>query len=374
MIEYKLHGLHCENCADRLVSKFKTLEYGLQIQFDSEDQLLRVPDEVNLAQVKLILNSEKVLLEEYAEADTDAHTHHSDHDGHHHHAPDFTKAGDSANRMKIVFFLNLLFSIAEMVFGILFNSAAILSDAVHDLGDALSIGLAWFFQRFSTKEANERFTFGHRRFSLLGAWITSVFLIVGSILVVVHSVPLLFNPEPVNFQGMFWLAIVAILINGYATWLLSGGSSANEKVLSVHLLEDMLGWVGVLVVSIVLRFQPWYFLDPLLSIAIAAFILSRTLPTFIESSRVFLESVPPGVDLMLLNQQILDIPMVHTVSHLHLWSIDGEENAFTVTVFVSTEEPQAIETIRDQIQQQLLPYSVTHSTIEIVPDLQELVI
>ena len=375
METYKLHGLHCQNCAERLLDRLSQLENGDQIQFDADHHTVEVPEGVNYQKLKLLLNAEKVLLEKvdpHTDHDhTDTHSH--SHTHHHHDVSDFTKGGEAAKRMKLVFFLNLIFAIAEFFFGVLFNSAAILSDAVHDLGDALSVGLAWLFQAISTKEANERYTFGHRRFSLLGAWLTALFLIVGSVLVLLHSTPLLLNPEPVNSQGMFWLAIVAVGINAYAAWLLSAGSSANEKVLSLHLMEDLLGWIGVLIVSVVLQFQPWYFLDPLLSIGIAVFILSRSLPSFFSTSRVFLESVPPEVDLGQVEQKIHAIPQVHAVTHLHVWSIDGEENAFTVTLFVSTEAAEEIEIIREQVRRELIPYKVTHSTIEIVPDIEKLI-
>lgn len=373
MKKYSLQGMHCANCAKKLEARLQQLQHGEKVQVNFSDKALFVPEDVDVNAVKKIVSAEKMYLNTtFAPTNGEESHHHHDEKGHHHHH--HMNSGEKASKnMQLVFVLNLLFSLVEFVFGFLFNSAAILSDAVHDLGDSLSIGLAWGFQKISNKEANEKYSFGHRRFSLLGALTTSIVLMTGSVVVVIHSVPLLFNPEPVNSQGMFWMAIIAIAINGFATWLMGKGSSANERVLSLHMLEDVLGWAGVLIVSVVLRYQEWYILDPLLSIGIALFILSRTIPNFLNSANVFLESVPEGVDIRQLDKKILGIDYVHGVSHLHMWSIDGEENAFAVTVYVSTEDVNEFENIREQIRLMLTDNNVTHSTIEVVVDMENLI-
>lgn len=374
MEKYTLQGMHCANCAKKLEARLQQLQDGEKVHLNFTEQALYVPENMDVNAVKKIVSAEKIFLENsVASLNKQDRQHHHEKKGHHHHHHHMNTGETASKNMRLVFVLNLLFSLAEFVFGALFNSAAILSDAVHDLGDSLSIGLAWLFQKISTKEANEKYSFGHRRFSLLGALTTSVVLMLGSTLVIIHSVPLLFNPQTVNSQGMFWLAIVAIGINGFATWLMSKGSSANEKVLSLHMLEDVLGWAGVLIVSIVLRYREWYILDPLLSIGIALFILIKTIPNFLSSANVFLESVPESVDIQELDKAIRSIRYVHGVSHLHMWSIDGEENAFAVTVYVSTEDVTEFETIREEIRLLLKENNVTHSTIEIVVDMDKLI-
>ena len=130
--------------------------------------------------------------------------------------------------IKIAFFINFIFSMIEFFFGSLFNSVSIMSDAVHDLGDSISIGFAWFFQGYSEKQQDEQFTFGYNRFSLFGALITGVVLIGGSFFMIYRSIPRLIDPQPVNYSGMFWLSLVAIGLNGYAAWILSKGTSKNE--------------------------------------------------------------------------------------------------------------------------------------------------
>lgn len=198
----------------------------------------------------------------------------------------------------------------EFFFGSLFNSVSIMSDAVHDLGDSISIGFAWFFQGYSEKQQDEQFTFGYNRFSLLGALITGVVLIGGSFFMIYRSIPRLIDPQPVNYSGMFWLSLVAIGLNGYAAWILSKGSSKNEGMLNLHMLEDVLGWIGVLVVSIVMNFTEAYRLDPILSILIALYILYKTVPEFFSTMKILLNGSPENVNVENLANSINNIGSV----------------------------------------------------------------
>lgn len=290
----------------------------------------------------------------------------------HHHSPFTSKNDQTVKNIGIVFILNLVFSGLEFIFGFIFNSSAILSDAVHDLGDSVSVGLALFFQKYSTKKSNDKFSFGYQRFSLLGALITAVVLLAGSILVAFRSIPLLFDPQPVNSSGMLWISIFAIAINGYAAWLMSKGKSENESFLNLHMLEDVLGWIGVLVVSIIMQFSNLYILDPMLSIGIALYIFVQAVPKFYHTLTIFLESVPEGVDLNELESNILTIEEIDDFSHFHFWSIDGQENAFSVTLLVSSEHMKDASKIKAQVREQLEGYNVTHSTIELVTEKKDL--
>lgn len=385
MKNYAVQGLHCANCAKNMEAQLHQLKNGETIRLNYSTNRIYLPEEIDMEAIKKILISDKVQilendpidmkqisetesLHDHSASGIKKKEHHHSHSHSHNHAHDYSGSSKSVKNIKVVFILNLVFSIAEFIFGVLFNSAAILSDAVHDLGDSLSIGLALVFQKISTKEANERYSFGHRRFSLLGALITSVILIGGSILVIINSIPLLFDPQPVNSRGMFWLSIVAIGVNGFAAWLISKGTSKNEKVLNLHMIEDVLGWVGVFVVSIVLNFTDWFILDPILSILIAGYILSKAIPNLLENVAIFLEAVPKGIDIKAIEKNIKHIPAVHAVSHFHMWSIDGEENAVAVTVYVDTTDTKKHEQIKEEIRYLIKDANVTHSTIEIVVD------
>ncbi len=372
---YRLQGVHCRDCGERLTSKLQNMEHGQDTRIDYKSNELTLSEKMDEDQVKMILAQEKIIAfpkESDAHGSDSEDTDHSRH-GHDHGHADFRDRDSSIRNIRIVFFLNLFFSIFEVAFGLIFNSVAILSDAIHDFGDSVSVGLSWFFQKYSRKEPSNRFSFGHQRFSLMGALITATVLLSGSVLLLTRSVPRLFQPEEVNAEGMFYLSLFAIALNGYAAWLLSKGSSKNEKVLNVHILEDVLGWVGVLVVSIVLRYTDWYILDPILSIMISLFIFAKTLPLFISTMHVFLEGVPSHVDLDRLEQDIMKMEDVHAVSHLHIWSIDGEENAMNVTLFVSTEDQKKIEKIKDAVRFLTKELRVSHSTIEIISDMKKYV-
>ncbi|WP_246119133.1 cation diffusion facilitator family transporter [Alkalibacterium putridalgicola] len=220
----------------------------------------------------------------------------------------------------------------------------------------------------STKETNDQYSFGHQRFSLLGALVTAVTLLGGSAVILVTAVPRLLDPVEVNHEGMFWLSLFAIAANGFSAWLMSRGDSHNESLLNLHMMEDVLGWIGVLAVSIVLYYTDWYILDPILSIAIASFIIYKTWPLFRETIEIFLEATPKELSREKIEEAILSIKGVTNVSHLHVWSIDGKEHAMTVTVSTSLEGMEDIETIKDKIRDNLSDYAVHHSTIEVVYD------
>jgi len=376
---YKLQSLHCRDCGDRLEQKLKELPHGEDVRVDYAKREITVSDDMNDEEIKLVFAQEKVIA--YPDTKTGHDSQEANEEekklphGHgHRHDVDFNNPDKSVKNIRIVFFLNLFFSIMEVIFGLMFNSMAILSDAIHDFGDSVSVGLSWFFQRYSRKEPSNRFSFGHQRFSLMGALITSSILLVGSFFIFTRSIPRLLSPEEVNSEGMLILSVFAIAMNGYAAWLLSRGTSKNEKVLNVHMLEDVLGWVGVLVVSIVVRYTDWYILDPILSILISLFIFYKTLPLFISTMHIFLEGVPSDVDLDRLEEDILTIDDVHAVTHLHIWSIDGEENAMNVTLFVKTGDQRRIERIKEDVRSLTSDLRVSHSTIEIISDLNRIVL
>ena len=275
----------------------------------------------------------------------------------------------SSRNMTIAFLLNFSFAIIEFIFGLLFHSSAVLADAVHDTGDALAIGLSTLFEKISTKKEDREYTLGYKRYSLLGALLTSVILLVGSTLVIVENVPKLFAPEKVNYDGMLVLGIVAIVVNTAASRVVSHGHSHNESILSLHFLEDILGWVAVIVVSLILRFTDWYFLDPLLSLVIAGFILSKALPKFWENIQIFLDHVPSDVDLSQLYQEIAALENVRTITQLNVWTTDGLEKY--AMLHICLENPNLLAETQAVLRQKLLAYGIAKVTIQTDESLQE---
>ena len=275
----------------------------------------------------------------------------------------------SSRNMTIAFLLNLSFAIIEFIFGLLFHSSAVLADAIHDTGDALAIGLSTLFEKISTRKEDRNYTLGYKRYSLLGALLTSVILLVGSTLVIVENVPKLFAPEKVNYDGMLVLGIVAIVVNTAASRVVSHGHSHNESILSLHFLEDILGWLAVVGVSIILRFTDWYFLDPLLSLVIAGFILSKALPKFWENIQIFLDHVPSDVDLSQLYQEIAVLENVRAITQLNVWTTDGLEKY--AMLHICLENPNLLAETQAVLRQKLLTYGISKVTIQTDESLQE---
>ena len=275
----------------------------------------------------------------------------------------------SEKRMLIAFWLNLSFALLEAVFGFIFRSSAVMADAVHDLGDALAIGLSAFLEKISKKKGDKKYSLGYKRFSLLGAILTGSILILGSFWIFLENVPRLWAPEEVNYQGMLILGLVAIAVNLLASRLVHHGHSHNESMLSLHFLEDILGWLAVILVSIVLHFTDWYFLDPLLSLCIASYILSQALPTFWKNMKIFLEHVPEGIDLSALAADILALDNVQAITQLNVWTTDGREK-FAMLHICPRDMAQSL-TSKEDLRRLAKRHGITRLTIEFDQSLQE---
>lgn len=285
-----------------------------------------------------------------------AHGHHHACD-HHHHA--------TAKNLKLAFVLNLLFTLVEFVGGVLTNSMAIISDAVHDLGDTLSIGMSLFFERISHKKSDERFSYGYKRFALVSALINSIILLVGSLFVIYETVPRLLHPESVDAGGMILLAVFGVLVNGAAVLRLKGGKSANERVIMLHLLEDVLGWVAVLAGSIVMYFFDFPVIDPVLSMGIAAFILWNVFQNLREFIGTFLQGVPEGLEMVDVQRQIEAVDNVKSVHDVHIWTMDGAYNVISAHVVVDDRiEKEALLKTKSEVKQIIRSLGIQHETVE----------
>ena len=263
----------------------------------------------------------------------------------------------------LAFFLNLSYAIVEFIAGGIFGSSAVLADSVHDLGDAIAIGISAFLETISNREEDRQYTLGYKRFSLLGALMTAVILITGSILVILENTTKLFNPQPVNDEGILWLGIIAVSINLLASLVVRKGKTKNESILSLHFLEDTLGWIAVILMAIILRFTDWYILDPLLSLVISIFILTKAIPRFWSALKIFLDAVPEGVETGDLEKDLEDLINVKSVNQLSIWSMDGLENNAIVHLCLEDWE-QMMET-KNQVRQLLEERGIQNITIEV---------
>lgn len=285
-----------------------------------------------------------------------------EHNHNHNHGHSHQKVGN----IKVAFFLNFSFTIIELVGGILTNSMAILSDALHDLGDSVTLGISWYLEKYSVKGSDYKFSFGYARFSLLGALLNSIILVVGSIIILTQAIPRIFIPEEVNPEGMFLLAILGIVINGLAVLRLRHGTSLNERVVSWHLLEDVLGWVVVLIGSIILIFFDIPWIDPVMSIFISLYILFNVYKNLKETMNIFLQGVPKNISISDLEKEIKEKTGIITAYHTHVWSLDGERNLISMHIVVNDElTREDIFEVKRQIRDLLKNSDIDHATIEV---------
>ncbi|WP_089356292.1 cation diffusion facilitator family transporter [Ekhidna lutea] len=280
--------------------------------------------------------------------------------GHSHHHHDH-----SEGNIKVAFFLNLGFAIIELIGGLWTNSVAILSDALHDLGDSLTLGVSWYFAKVAKKDRNQKYSYGYKRFSVLGALINSIVLVTGSAFIIIEAIPRLFDPIQPNTQGMIYLAIGGVIVNGAAAFKLSKGSSLNEKAVYMHLLEDVLGWIAVLIGAIVMHFWDLPIIDPSLSVLIAIFILYNVFKNLRESFRIILQGTPSDINVKKIHATIKDIPKVLDVHDCHTWSLDGEYHILSIHIVIADDLPLSqLETIKTETKKRVSNLGISHTTIE----------
>jgi len=273
---------------------------------------------------------------------------------------------DSAVNIRTAFFLNLAFTLVEIVGGVLTNSLAIVSDALHDLGDTFSIGLSWYLERQAHRPSRGPYSYGFRRLSLLAALINAVVLIVGSLFILSQAIPRLLRPEHSNAQGMLALSILGIMVNGVAVLRLRNGKTMNAQVIAWHLLEDVLGWVAVLIVSVSLLITDIHILDPLLSILITVYVLYNVLRNLRKTTAIFLQAAPPELDVHTLEHALASIPNVLSTHHTHAWSLDGEHHVLTTHLVVPAQASKAdILQIKRHALGLMSRSDLEHTTIEV---------
>ena len=261
----------------------------------------------------------------------------------------------------IAFILNLSFSIFEFIGGIFTNSISILSDSIHDLGDAISIGISYFMERKSKRHSDNKYTYGYSRYSVLGGVITTTILLVGSILVIIGAIKRIINPVEVNYRGMIVLAIMGVVLNFIAAYVTREGDSINQKAVNLHMLEDVLGWIIVLIGAIIMNFTDIKIIDPIMSIAVALFILINSLKNLKQVLDIFLEKTPNDIDIEKLKSHLSEIKGVDDIHHIHVWSIDGYNNYATMHIVSKSKN---ISELKKEIRKELEKHNIFHAILE----------
>ena len=273
---------------------------------------------------------------------------------------------NASKNIGIAFFLNIFFAVFELIGGFYTNSIAIISDAAHDFGDSISLAVSWYLQKISQQKGDKFYSYGYKRFSLLGAVVVSIVLIISSIFIIQESIDRLINPQDANAGGMLLFAIFGILANGIAVLRLKKGTTLNEKAVFLHLLEDVMGWIAVLVVSIVMMFVDFPILDPILSLAITIWVLSNVYKNLKSIIKVVLQEVPQNINLAELESRILNKEFVKSLHDVHLWSLDGEKNIMSIHIVVDnqTSKVQLFE-LKSDIKKIANDFGIQHLTVEI---------
>jgi cobalt-zinc-cadmium efflux system protein len=287
------------------------------------------------------------------------HVHdHSDHPHGHVHA-----AGAVA--LRTAFFINLAFTVIELVGGWWTGSIAVLTDAMHDAGDCLVLGAAWYLQRVALKGRDAQYSYGYGRYSMLGGWLTSVVLIIGALFMLSVSVPRLWAPEMPDATGMIGIALFGLAMNGLAAWKLHGGDTLNERGAYLHLLEDVLGWAAVLVGAIIIHFTDWAIVDPLMSIGISLFILWNAVGTLRKGTGILMQEIPDGLDMQAVREQLLALPYVTDVHDQHTWTLDGSFIVHTVHLVVGQVDLAQALVMKAQARSLMEKQGIHHATIEL---------
>jgi cobalt-zinc-cadmium efflux system protein len=269
------------------------------------------------------------------------------------------------NRVRLAAFFNIAFTILELMGGLWTNSLAILSDALHDFGDSVALLVSWLFERGARKIPDISKTFGYQRLSLFSALFSASILIGGSLVIIFQAIPRFFNPELVNAFGMMGISVIGILFNGVGFFMLRKGESLNEKVLSWHLLEDVLGWGGILVGGVIIYFWKIYILDPIMTITLTTFILYNVTKNLREAINILLQGVPKHIDIKTVKRDLLKIKGVIGLHDIHIWSLEGETDVFTAHVILDAESLKMPEPTKKIIKETLRKYHIEHSTIEL---------
>ena len=266
----------------------------------------------------------------------------------------------SDKNILIAFLLNLAFSVFELVGGFFTNSVAIMSDALHDMGDAASIGISYFLEKKSRRQPDDVYTYGYRRFSVIGSVITVLILLTGSVLVIINAVGRILDPQQIHYNGMILFAVIGVIVNFLAAFFTRHGDSLNQKAVNLHMLEDVLGWAVVLIGAIVMRFTDWVLLDPLMSMGVAIFIFAHAIGNLREVGDLFLERVPRGVDIEALRADLTALEGVEEIRHLRVRSLDGMRHEAALHIVVNADPQESKERVRAELYE----HGIEHATIE----------
>lgn len=283
----------------------------------------------------------------------------------HSHQHSHTINAESLNKAFIIgIVLNLAFVVIEFAAGFWFDSLALLSDAGHNLSDVVSLVLALLAFRLAKVKANERYTYGYKKSTILVSLLNAVILLVAVGAIVIESIHKLSNPAVVPGGAIAWVAGVGVLINAFTAFLFMKDKEKdlNVKGAYLHMAADALVSVGVLVAGIVISRTNWYIIDPIIGLIVAVVILISTWNLLHDSLRLTLDGVPTSIDSQKVVEAIRALPGVDDVHHIHIWAISTTENALTAHIVL--KQPEGMQEVKHLIRHRLEDFGIGHATLE----------
>lgn len=298
-----------------------------------------------------------------------SHNHDHSHSDNHGHNHNHIHAHGVSDALSTAFFLNISFTIIEIIGGLYTNSLTILSDAIHDLGDSISLGLAWYLEGISQREKTKKFSYGYQRFSILGALINAVILLMGSFFILSEAIPRLLDPVQPLAGWMIPMAILGVLFNGAAVLRLRNDKdhSVNADVVRLHLLEDALGWIVALIAAIVMYFFDFPILDPILSIALSLWLLWNTFKNLNKSVRIILQQAPISIDEEAIKLAICKHDAVEAIHDIHLWTMDGQFHVFSAHIVLKEKQDISdhfLAELKKTLKSEISTFGIKHITLE----------
>lgn len=274
---------------------------------------------------------------------------------------------EASENLSFALILNLLFNIVVISGGIITNSVAIISDALHDFSDTISILIAWVLEKLSGKESNNKFTYGYQRFSIFGALFNSTIVILASLTVVYEAFNRLFLTQSPDASGMILIAILGIIFKGASLIRLHKGKTFNEKAISIHMFGDVFEWIALLIISLILYFVNVPILDPIASILVSFWVIYNLAKTFIASAKILLQASPSNIDIDLLKRDLLNVENIESIEDFHIWSLDGIENILTSKFKVSLKNEEVFdrELTINSLKEVAKGYGINHTTFEL---------
>ncbi len=285
------------------------------------------------------------------------------------HNYDHSHEHNSENNLQnilITFWLNLIFATVELLGAIFSNSISLYSNAIHDYGDSIILLSTLFIERHSYKGRSMNYTYGYRRYSLVGAIINNLILLSASLFITYEAIGRFLNPQEISTRVIFGIAILGIVVNTFGYMRLKQNESEINKSLQNNLFADILSWVGLLVSSVIMALTGWYVIDGLISLFIAITMFYAATKQFRTIFNIIMQKVPDTIDLLKIEQKICEYPQVINCHDVHIWTLDGEDYIMTMHIVVENEmKMDEVMEMKEEIKLALERLKINHTTIEV---------